>query len=95
MSVQFANATNNCLSFNGSNYVSLGNFGAVNSWTIECWFNSSDVTNYRNLLHTNFGAVGGGNIGVRVEQYSTNAMSVVVSGAEPFVGMSILPAGTI
>jgi hypothetical protein len=91
----FANATNNCLTFNGSNYVSLGNFGAVNSWTIECWFNSADVVNYRNLFHTNYPLSGASNLGVRVEQYSTNAMSVVVSGTDPIVGMTILPDGTI
>jgi len=85
---------NNCLGFNGTNYVSLGNFGAVNSWTIDCWFNSSDVVNYRNLLQTNYSA-GGSNIGVRVEQYTTNAMSVVVAGVEPFAGMTILADGTI
>jgi hypothetical protein len=68
---------NNVLDFDGTNdYVVVGNIGAVGDWTIEFWYKSESVTDYKNFFHTSFS----GNNGVRMEQYSGGTICFNVSG---------------
>jgi hypothetical protein len=69
--------------FDGSNdYISLGNVGTIGNYqTIDVWFYSTSVTNYRNILDMNYGNYGStGNVGPRLEQYSNNTANWVWSG---------------
>jgi len=63
--------------FDGTNdYTNFGNIGTVgNEQTIEVWFNSNSVTDYRNVFDMN----NAGNRGPRLEQYSAGKMSWVWS----------------
>ncbi|MBK7407029.1 MAG: hypothetical protein IPJ40_02500 [Saprospirales bacterium] len=35
-----------------SDYVSIGNLGAVSNWTIETWFKHNGLVNYENIFHS-------------------------------------------
>ena len=70
--------------FDGTDdYVSLGNLGTVgDNQTIEVWFNSNSVTNYKNVLDMNYSTYNPntGNVGPRLEQYSTSQIVWIWSG---------------
>ena len=69
--------------FDGSNdYISLGNVGTIgNQQTIDVWFYSTSVTNYKNVLDMNYANYGStGNVGPRLEQYSDGTSNWIWSG---------------
>ena len=60
--------------FNGSStHISAGAFTGVTNFTVEIWFKSSDVSNYRNPIDCNWLRFNGtySNIGPRLEQNSS------------------------
>jgi hypothetical protein len=64
-------------------YVSAGNLGTIgNTQTIEVWFNSNSVTSYKNVLDMNYSTYSPntGNVGPRLEQFSSGEMQWVWSG---------------
>lgn len=67
------------LSFNASNtYVSLGNIGTIGNFqTIEVWFYSTSVTNYKNICDMNYNTYfpNQGNAGPRLEQSSVATLN--------------------
>lgn len=84
-----------CLSFDGVNdYVNAGNIGNISSWTISLWFNTEEVSNYRNILHTHSSTFSGSNVGVRIEQSQDYALGCLYSGVsadDTFRGHAIVP----
>lgn len=69
--------------FDGTNdYINLGNLGTIgNQQTIDVWFYSTSVTNYKNVLDMNYGNYGStGNVGPRLEQSTGGASGWVWSG---------------
>jgi hypothetical protein len=73
----FSSSNSGSIVFDGTNdFINFGNIGSVgNSQTIEVWFNSNSVTDYRNVFDMN----NAGNRGPRLEQYSAGKMSWVWS----------------
>lgn len=67
------NTLDNGVSFNGRSFVfdgiddeiSVGNLGSFPSFTLNMWFNSSSITDYKNIIDFN-----GGNTMLRIEQYT-------------------------
>ena len=86
--------SNNSFVFDGTNYVSLGNFGTwPTNGTISFLFNSSAVENYRNPFHTHYTGTGN-NIGIRFEQTTAGSIGVVVGNdAGLYTGWTLLDAG--
>lgn len=72
------------LSFDGvDDYIECGNIGTIgNTYSIDCFFNSSSVVNYRNLYDMNYSTYSGvsGNVGPRFEQFSDGTANWVWSG---------------
>jgi len=70
--------------FDGTNdYTNLGNLGTIGAnYTIECVFNSSQVTSYRNIFDMNYATYSGvtGNVGPRLEQETSAGINIVWSG---------------
>ena len=66
-------ASNNTFSFNGSNYASVNAITGLSDFTVEIWFKSDSVANYRNPIDCNWLRYPGSysNVGPRLEQ--TNA----------------------
>lgn len=63
--------------------VTIGNLGSgYTNYTIECWFNSSDIVNYRNVFDANYTTYSPntGNVGPRLEQYSNGTILMAWSG---------------
>jgi hypothetical protein len=63
--------------------IDLGNLGTIGStYSIECVFNSSAVTSYRNIFDMNYETYSGvtGNVGPRMEQTSNSGISIIWSG---------------
>lgn len=63
--------------------ISAGNLGSgFTNYSIECWFNSSDIVNYRNVFDMNYTTYSPntGNVGPRLEQYSNGTISTIWSG---------------
>ena len=88
--------SNNSLVFNGTNYVSLGNFGAwPTAGTISFLMQSSAVENYRNPFHTHYNGTAN-NFGIRFEQNSGNAIGVNIGNdAGTSAGWYIANAGLV
>lgn len=71
------------LVFDGTNdYINLGNVGTIGNFqTIDVWFYSTSVTNYRNILDMNYGNYANtGNVGPRLEQSTGGSTGWVWSG---------------
>ena len=71
------------IDFTGSGIVSGGNIGSsFTNFTINCWFYSTSVVNYRNVFDLNYGTYSPntGNVGPRLEQMSTGVIVAVWSG---------------
>lgn len=69
--------------FDGTNdYLDLGNLGTIGNYqTIDVWFYSTSVTNYKNVLDMNYGNyVNTGNVGPRLEQSTGGSTGWVWSG---------------
>ena len=81
--------------FNGSSYnASVGNLGSgFTNLTVEVWFRSDSVANYRNVLDCNYSA-GGNNVGPRLEYNSSGALGWNWgASASNFQGASLLASG--
>jgi hypothetical protein len=64
-------------------HIDLGNLGTIGTtYSIECVFNSSAVTSYRNIFDMNYATYPGvtGNVGPRLEQISNSGISIIWSG---------------
>lgn len=63
-------ANNNTFSFNGSNYASVNAITGLSDFTVEIWFKSDSVANYRNPIDCNWLRYPGSysNVGPRLEQ---------------------------
>lgn len=75
--------TGGSIVFDGTNdYINLGNVGTIGNYqTIDVWFYSTSVTNYRNILDMNYANYGStGNVGPRLEQSTGGATGWVWSG---------------
>lgn len=87
-------------------YISVGALGSASqftSFTLDLWFNSSSIVNYRNILDFN-----GMNTGIRIEQYTypgylaswanlgytTARMSVLVSMSNSSIGINDISENT-
>jgi hypothetical protein len=72
------------MTFDGTNdYTNLGNLGTIGAnYTIECVFNSSQVTSYRNIFDMNYATYSGvtGNVGPRLEQETSAGINIAWSG---------------
>lgn len=69
--------------FDGTNdYIDLGNLGTIGNYqTIDVWFYSTSVTNYKNVLDMNYGNyVNTGNVGPRLEQSTGGSTGWLWSG---------------
>ena len=66
-------ANNNTFSFNGSNYASVNAITGLSDFTVEIWFKSDSVANYRNPIDCNWLRYPGSysNVGPRLEQNSS------------------------
>jgi hypothetical protein len=66
-------ASNIAFSFNGSNYASTNSIIGVTDFTVEIWFKSESVANYRNPIDCNWLRYPGSysNVGPRLEQNSS------------------------
>jgi len=86
--------------FDASNdFVSVGNIGSFSTFTVEIWFKSDSVSNYRNPIDCNWlvfngGASGYSNIGPRLEQDSNGTLGWVVGDAAGnYTGVNVVPSG--
>ncbi len=80
----FSSANLGSIVFDGvDDYVNCGNLGTIgNTQTIEVWFNSNSVTSYKNVLDMNYSTYfpNTGNVGPRLEQYSSGQLIWIWSG---------------
>lgn len=76
--------SNSTITFDGTNdYINLGNLGTIGStYSIECVFNSSSVTSYKNIFDMNYSTYPGvtGNVGPRLEQITGQGITFIWSG---------------
>jgi hypothetical protein len=83
--------------FDASNdYVSVGNLGSFSTFTVEIWFKSDSVSNYRNPIDCNWLVYNGSysNIGPRLEQDSNGTLGWVVGDAAGnYTGVNVVPSG--
>jgi hypothetical protein len=86
--------------FSGSpDYVNVGNIGSFSTFTVEIWFKSDSVSNYKNPIDCNWlvfngGASGYSNIGPRLEQDSNGTLGWVVGDAVGnYSGVNVVPSG--
>lgn len=71
------------ITYSSTGVLTAGNLGSgYTNYSIECWFNSSDIVNYRNVFDMNYTTYSPntGNVGPRLEQYSNGTISTVWSG---------------
>jgi hypothetical protein len=72
------------MTFDGTDdFIPLGNLGTIGSaYAIECVFNSTSVTSYRNVFDMNYNTYSGvtGNTGPRLEQYTGQGINFIWSG---------------
>jgi hypothetical protein len=79
----YSTANGGSIVFDGvTNYVNCPSITVGNSYSIECFFNSSSVVNYKNLYDMNYSTYSGvtGNVGPRFEQNSGGTAGWVWSG---------------
>jgi len=86
--------------FDSSNdFVSVGNVGSFSTFTVEIWFKSDSVSNYRNPIDCNWlvfngGASGYSNIGPRLEQNSSGNLGWVIGDAGgSYTGINVISSG--
>lgn len=78
----FSTSNGGTLVFDGTNdYVTFGNIGTVGNFqTIDIWFYSTSVTNYKNMYDMNLLVYPSENVGPRMEQNSGGTFGVAWSG---------------
>ena len=96
--VTYNTANGGSLSFDGSDdYVSMGSLGSgFSNFTVEIWFKSDSVANYRNPIDCNFLIENGSysNLGPRLEQNSSGTLGWVVgSGSDVYTGIAVVSSG--
>jgi hypothetical protein len=80
-------------------FVSVGNIGSFSTFTVEIWFKSDSVSNYRNPIDCNWlvfngGASGYSNIGPRLEQNSSGTLGWVVGDSSGgYTGIDVVSSG--
>lgn len=77
-------------------FASVGNIGSFSTFTVEIWFKSDSVSNYRNPIDCNWLIYNGSysNIGPRLEQTSTGNLGWVVGDASGnYVGLTVVSSG--
>jgi len=95
----YNSADGGSLYFEGSDeYVDVGNLGSgFNNFTVEIWFKSDSVANYRNPIDCNFLIEFPGsysNLGPRLEQNSSGTLGWVVgSGSNVYTGIDVVSSG--
>jgi hypothetical protein len=94
----YSSANGGSLSFDGSDkYVNVGSLGSqFTNFTVEIWFKSDSVTNYRNPIDCNFLIENGSysNLGPRLEQNSSGNLGWLVgSGSNVYTGIDVVPSG--
>ena len=95
----YNSANGGSLVFEGSDeYVDVGNLGSgFSNFTVEIWFKSDSVTNYRNPIDCNFLIEFPGsysNLGPRLEQNSSGNLAWVVgSGSNVYTGIDVVSSG--
>ena len=79
----YSSANGGSIVFDGTNdYIDCPSITVGSSYSIECFFNSSSVVNYRNVYDMNYTTYAGisGNVGPRFEQFSDGTANWVWSG---------------
>lgn len=82
-----------------NDFVSVGNIGSFSTFTVEIWFKSDSVSNYRNPIDCNWlvfngGASGYSNIGPRLEQNSSGNLSWVIGDSSgSYTGLNVISSG--
>ena len=79
----YSSANGGSIDFDGTNdYIDCPSITVGSSYSIECFFNSSSVVNYRNVYDMNYTTYAGisGNVGPRFEQFSDGTANWVWSG---------------
>jgi hypothetical protein len=77
----------------------IGSLGSFSTFTVEIWFKSDSVSNYRNPIDCNWlvfngGASGYSNIGPRLEQDSNGTLGWVIGDAAGnYTGLNVVPSG--
>ena len=96
--VTYSTANGGSLTFDGSDdYVSMSSLGSgFSNFTVEIWFKSDSVANYRNQIDCNFLIENGSysNLGPRLEQNSSGALAWIVgSGSDVYTGIAVVSSG--
>ena len=85
------------IQFDGSNdYVGIGDMGDFSTFTVEIWFKSNSVSNYRNPIDCNWLVYNGSysNIGPRLEQNSSGNLTWVVGdNSGNYSGVTVVSSG--
>ena len=94
----YNSANGGSLYFEGSDeYVSMGSLGSgFSNFTVEIWFKSDSVANYRNPIDCNFLIENGSysNLGPRLEQNSSGNLAWLVgSGSNVYTGINVVSSG--
>jgi len=77
-------------------FVSIGNIGSFSTFTVEIWFKSDSVSNYRNPIDCNWLIYNGSysNIGPRLEQDSNGTLGWVVGDSSGnYTGVNVVSSG--
>ena len=95
----YNSANGGSLVFEGSDeYVSMGSLGSgFSNFTVEIWFKSDSVANYRNPIDCNFLIEFAGsysNLGPRLEQNSSGNLAWLVgSGSDVYTSINVVSSG--
>jgi len=94
----FSSANNGSIVFNGTNnYVDCGNLGSgFSNFTVEIWFKSTNVANYRNPIDCNWLQENASysNLGPRLEQNNSGNLTWVVgSGSNVYSNLTVVNSG--
>lgn len=84
-------ANNGCYDFDGSNdFIDLGKFDEVNSFTICWWMVPDNVVNYQNFFHTHYLT---NDQGIRIEEYNTANLRLSFSPTDSYNQVTIYSSG--
>ena len=94
----YSSANGGSLVFDGvDDYVDIGSLGSqFTNFTVEIWFKSDSVTNYRNPIDCNWLIENGSysNLGPRLEQNSSGNLNWIVgSGSDVYSFVTLVPSG--
>ena len=94
----YSSANGGSFVFDGvDDYVDIGSLGSqFTNFTVEIWFKSDSVTNYRNPIDCNWLIENGSysNLGPRLEQNSSGNLNWIVgSGSDVYSFVTLVPSG--